>query len=248
MVANYQQRQSQGISVLVVGANGRTGAKLVKKFANHATKPIVNAFVRDMSKLTLATRSLIGPRNIFVGDECNAQDIEEALVQSKANVIVVAVGNGDSLSKTSIRTDTAKSIVSVLSQEPFEHVKVMVISSNGAGGSRINVGLFGAGKLLEMALRNVLKDHDGQEAAFRSSSSGNMMDRTVIVRPTALVDNYPTGNIAQFGDLQEQPTMNTDRDDLADWIVEEITGGFGGNIDDNLRLFGNKIATISSVK
>ena len=96
-----------------------------------------------------------------------------------------------------------------------------------------------------MALRNVLKDHDGQEVAFRSNP--DIMDRTVIVRLTALVDNnnYSTGNVVQFGDLQPQPSMNTDRNDLADWIVEEVCGG---GYDNDLRLFGNKIANVTSVR
>ena len=236
---DYDEDEEQ-ISVLVIGANGRTGKQVIKKFAKHDTKPKVYGFCRDPTKLPMEYKKLC--TMVYRGDACNADDIEYALNDSNVNVIVVTIGNGDSLHKTTVRTETAKCIVSVLQQPQYEHIKVLVVSSNGAGGSRIDVGMFGIGKVLEMALRNVLQDHDGQEVAFRSK----LLDRTVIVRPTALVDNYPTGKVVQFGDLQKQPSMNTDRDDLADWIVEEVCGGGGGV--GSIRLFGNKIANISSVQ
>jgi hypothetical protein len=59
-------------------------------------------------------------------------------------------------------------------------------------------------------LKNVLKDHDGQEAFF------NVMDRTTIVCPTGLIENEPTEKIVLFGDEEKCPTAQPDRKGLAE--------------------------------
>lgn len=155
---------------------------------------------------------------VLQGDATNEFDLQNALTESKADLVMVSVGNGDNLSKTDIRTSSAKALTNVLTKPGFKHVKVLVISSNGAGESRIKVG-FGIGRLIEFQLRHILKDHDGQEAAFFASE---MKGRTMILRPTALVEGENGGTIALFGDQDKPSSHRTDRQDLAEWAVNQI--------------------------
>merc|ERR1712125_6645 len=162
-----------------------------------------------------------------------------ALWETQANVVVVSVGAGDSVKKDDIRTKSAEALASVLTkngEEEFGRVRVLIVSSNGAGGSRILVG-FGIGKLIEFHLRHILKDHNGQENAFRSSPL--LQTRTCIVRPTSLTDNQATKNLVVFGDYEKPKTIKTDRADLADWVTKAIC-------DESVP--GEKIVNVTGVK
>lgn len=129
----------------------------------------------------------------------------------------------------------------------------LVFSSLVVGGSHIKVG-FGIGKMVELHLRLVFKDHDGQEAAFLTSVKNRVVlrpismtkvhadvgqeaaflsfvkDTTMIACPTALTETKSTGNVVLlFGDLDISPTIETECKDLAEWLVnnENSSGYFG---------------------
>jgi hypothetical protein len=124
-------------------------------------------------------------------------DLELAFQITKADLVVVSIGNGDNVKKSNIRTESAKALVQVLvGQRGYRHVHVLVVSRIGAGGSG------GVGKLNEVHLRHVLEDHSGQEAVFLS----HMKDRTLIVRPTALAENKSIGKVVTFDSTQKFPT------------------------------------------
>ena len=107
----------------------------------------------------------------------------------------------------------------------FKHVKVVIVSMVGACHSRIK-RKFVLGRLQELYWRHILKDHSGQEAEFSQSSS--LRNRTIVARPTSLIDNTTTGvgtrvtRLVQFGDRERLPTFKTGRTDLAAWIVYEV--------------------------
>jgi len=205
-----------GQSILLVGATGRTGIACISKFASlpKASRPTIHAFCRNKNKLSPQNSALCD--SIIEGDAREPDDLERALIASKADVVILMVGNGDDVSKSDIRTTNAKSLVHVLQSKPqYHHVRVIAISSTGAGGSKINVGM-GIGTFIEYFLRHVLEDHNGQELALE-----NIHDRTTVVRPTALTDNASTGNLVEFDDTAKSPTTKTDRADLASWIVDE---------------------------
>ncbi len=207
-------------SILIVGATGRTGIACLSQLARLPieSRPSIHAFCRNKSKLSEDNSALC--KSITEGDARSANDLESALQVSKADVVILSVGNGDSVAKSDIRTANAKAIVDVLQSKPqYHHVRVIAVSSTGAGGSRIKVGM-GIGKLIERHLRHVLHDHDGQELALAS-----ICDRLTVVRPTALTDDSPTGHLVEFGDVVKSPTIKTDRADLASWIVEEALSG-----------------------
>ena len=207
-------------SVLIIGASGRTGVQLIQQLTQrNFSKASIFAFCRDLTKIDKHTLALCD--GVYQGDAMVKDDLEKAINDSKAEVVVMSIGNGDNVGKTDIRTASAKALVAVLSKPKYQQVKVCVISSNGAGGSRIRVG-YGIGRIIEFHLRHILTDHTGQENAFRVAS---FKDRVMIVRPTALVDNQKEAGhyvIKIFGDLEKPPSIQTDRAVLAEWISKHI--------------------------
>jgi hypothetical protein len=196
-------------AVLIIGATGRTGSCLIQQLSTKpaSCRPQIFAFCRDPSKLDQNVKELC--HGVIQGNARSPTDLERAIQRSQADLVVVSIGNGDSVKKTDIRTESAEALVQVLCKRIYKHVHVLAVSSIGAGGSGIKAG-FGIGnKLIEFHLRHVLKDQDGQEAAFLSA----FKDRTMIVRPKALAEQVIT-----FDSPEKCPTMQTYRKDLADCL------------------------------
>jgi uncharacterized protein YbjT (DUF2867 family) len=208
MPAAHQQ------SILIIGATGRTGLECIRHFASHQTNPAVHAFCRDADKLDDKVKALC--TSIVQGDARSPLDLERALAETYADVVVLTIGNGDNVKKSDIRTASAYALAQVLEMPQYERIRTVVVSSTGAGNSRIIVG-GGLGKLISFHLRHVLADHTGQENAFRS-----LRNRTTIVRATSLTNNEATGKLVYFQDREKSPTIKTDRADLAVWIVGEV--------------------------
>ena len=163
-----------------------------------------------------AVARLSACQTITEGNARESKDIEAALRRSKATDVIVSVGNGDSVKKSDIREANAKALAAVMKKPEFSDVRVMLVSSNGAGESVIKVGM-GIGSLISYHLRHVLSDHTQQENALQP-----FRQRLTVVRPTSLTDNAPTGRMEIFGDKVKPPTIKTDRADVANWVVREI--------------------------
>jgi NAD(P)H-binding len=208
---------SSPVRILLVGATGKTGLEVAHQLSENPSKPSIHAICRDIAKLQKATTVKFD--TVSKGDASKADDIEAALLKSEANWIIVCIGQGMNLSKDNhIRTENAEATVEVLQQPEFKHVRVLVVSSSGAGKSRIIVG-WGIGVMISYYLRHVLKDHTGQELAFQK-----IANRTTIVNSTILVEKKPVGSLVSFGDDEESPMTETHIADLAAWIVNELCG------------------------
>ena len=239
--ANSNQQQSQhnqtssmktNQNILLIGATGGTGIELLQQLNDHPSLPKVHALVRNANKIGVNANLCA---SVIQGDALNTTDIINALRQSQADTVIVSIGNGPKdVSKTELRTKSAKALVRALSISEFKHVQVLCVSSIGAGNSRINVGM-GMGKLISFYIRHIIADHTGQEAALAS-----IQNRTTIVRPTGLTVDKPVGHVVAFGDRAKAPTMETDRVDLAAWIVEQVCES-----DEPL---GNNVVNITGVK
>jgi putative NADH-flavin reductase len=202
-------------SVLMIGASGRTGIHIIQALA--AKDIEITAFCRDPSKLSEGIQQLCN--HVVTGNARNQDDLQNALKVSNADTVIIAIGNGDDVSKTDIRTKSAQALATVLSTNPqFQHTRVVVVSSVGAGNSKIKVG-FGMGQMIEFHLRHILNDHDGQELAFQS-----LKERVMIIRPTGLTDDdiAKAVKMVTFGNNEKSPTNQTYRRDLAEWIVTQI--------------------------
>ena len=236
-------------SVLIIGATGRTGGYLIKALAkskNNNNNTKVYAFCRNPSKLDEETKQYCD--GFVEGNARNPNDIEKAVSTVHADTIMIAIGSGDDTSQTDLRTVSAEAVVQVMSKN--QNLKAVVISSHGAGGSRVKIG-FGIGKFVEHHLRYVFRDHDGQEAAFlssrSSSSNSDVAKRTMIFRPTALTDGestgYDDGKVVIFGDYDKSPAIHLDREDLATYVVEQLY-----RQDPKVISFGSKPKNIAWIK
>lgn len=136
----------------------------------------------------------------------------------------MSVGVPDSTAKSDLRHKTAKALMDVIHPAAsFAHVRVVVVSSTGAGGTKIDVGM-GMGVVLSFVLRHIMRDHDEQEKEFKSRI-GDAEKRLLIVRPTGLTDGKDTGKTAVFEKDGRAPSSSIDRKDLAQWIVDELCAG-----------------------
>ena len=189
-------------SVLVIGATGKTGLAILDQLNEHPSRPAVHVLCRDPAMLSENYQEKC--TSILKGNARIAYDIEIALLRTQASWVIINVGKGERLgNENDIRTVNAQATVSVLKKPLYRHVRALVISSTGAGSSRIVVGL-GIGKLISYKLKHVLADFTGQEIAF-----SQIRDRTTIVRATALTNDKPTGQLAYFNDNAKGPSIKT---------------------------------------
>ena len=243
---NTNNATTQTKSVLMIGASGRTGNHIIEALSESSSADIdITAFCRDPTKLSKEIHDKC--THVVTGNARNKDDLLNALVESNADTVIIAIGNGDDVSKTNIRTKSAQALVDVLENDPeqqFRHVRVLVVSSIGAGNSNIKVG-FGIGKMIEFHLRHILKDHDGQELAFQS-----IKNRVMIVRPTGLTDDDDDDVVKKgenqvvkmvtFGNNEKSPTIQTNRKNLAEWLVTQI-------IEEKDVSFGSKPVNVTCV-
>ena len=223
-------------SVLIIGASGRTGGQLVDNLARSRSAPSIYAFCRTPSNLSKETKSKCD--GVYQGDATDWVALQNAINDCRADLVMVSVGNGDNVGKSSIRGDNAKALTTVLEKPEYHHVQAVVVSSGGAGPTSIKVG-FGIGKMIEFHLRHVLRDHTRQENTFLSSSCKS---RVFIVRPSALVDGKADNKVVTYDDSEKSPTIETDRALLADWIVQTISKQHPG------KKFGAKTVNVTCVK
>ena len=218
------QTTTDNTSILVLGASGQTGLVLSRHLANHPSKPSIHAFCRSPEKMDPKDHRLFA--SAIKGDARKPEDLERALRESRADYVIVTLGYGlvVSKSKNTIRTESAQALVPILRKPEFQHVRTIVISSTGAGNSKIIYGL--TGRLVAAYIRHVIRDHTGQEEAFKK-----IANRTEVIRLTGLHDDEPTGKLVTFADREPHPNITTQRADLAAWVVDTVTSGrpFGGH-------------------
>lgn len=222
-------------TVLIIGASGRMGVEFInaanKKFADSIT---MHAFVRNPDKLSDETKGKCA--SVVVGDATKADDVRRGLQETEATTVIISIGAGDSTGKTDIREKTAKVLMDVVKPgSDYEHVKVVVMSSQGAGGSKIKAG-FGMGMLISFHLRHILADHNGQEAAFKEGMGDQASGRLLIVRPTGLSVDKAKGvdSVVTFGDEEKLPSVHIDRADVVEWVLNRMCaddGKFGGEFN-----------------
>ena len=204
-------------SVLVLGADSRAGVSLIRQYAKQeGAAPKIHAFCSTKNQMDKLTSGHC--HSIHTGDAHNAVELDRAIALSQPDVVIVAVGTDEvkSCSKSQVRTKTTENLVHLLeAKESYSQIRVIIISSAGAGISKIKIG-FGVGKLMELRSKNVLQDHTLQEEACVP-----IFDRVTIVRPTQLTDCGVSGFLEEFGDREKMPTRRCHLDDLAQFVVNE---------------------------
>ena len=156
----HTTRNAKQNVVLIMGASGHIGVQLIQELAKYKRRPftaaktfngsgqqqdkdqivptVVCGFCKDPAKIDRTTKFHCG--KIFQGDALNHDDVKNALIQTKANIVVIAIGdNSDHKSDTTtarttasinVRTETARILENVLVTDPelFQHIQIVVIS------------------------------------------------------------------------------------------------------------------------
>lgn len=218
-------------AVLIIGASGRTGLELIRSASALPSPPALHAFVRTPSKIPPKLAALCA--SVVKGDAVSTHDIERALTRTSADTVIISVGRVDT-GPSDIREKSARALMQVVRPgSQFDHVRIVCISSDGAGGTKIKIGM-GLGKVLAYYLRHVLDDHNRQEAALKEGlgKDKNQKKRLLIVHPTGLTSGKAKGDVVLAGS-ETGPTSRIDRADLAGWIMKEVCGSgshFGGAV------------------
>lgn len=222
-------------SILIIGASGRMGVEFINAANEKFTESVTtHAFVRNPNKLSDETKGKCA--SVVVGDATKADDVRRAVQETEAGTVIISIGDGDNTGKTDIREKTAKVLMEVVQPgSEFEHVKVVVMSSQGAGGSKMKAG-FGIGMLISFHLRHILADHNGQEAAFKTGMGEQASSRLLIVRPTGLSMNKAKGidKVVVFGNEEKLPSVHIDRADVVEWVLNRLgsdDGKLGGEFN-----------------
>jgi len=209
-------------SILLIGGTGRAGHEIVNQLIEHTSQPEVHLFC-DKEEAELHDKHQEACASVYHGDSSRASDILEALKETEANIVILSVDNRDKVvTKSEFCTPRAWAVVSAMKMPGMGHVRAIVLSSFGAGTSRIKVRMMDYGRFIQRRRRNSLKDHSGQEAAFLVNK---LNDRTVIIRTTDLTNGNPTGKIVEFGDQDRAPSFRIDLVDVAMYVTKEVCEG-----------------------
>jgi len=96
------KKPEKRLSILVLGAAGRTGLECIKKMSRHLEGPLVHAFTRE-NGTPLLDVDKERCASVFEGDATNEDDIKAAIKQSRAKIIVVCIGDNSSSSSRSTK-------------------------------------------------------------------------------------------------------------------------------------------------
>ena len=209
-------------NVLVVGANGRMGVALIRMAETLPSHPKIHAFLRTPTKLPDDCVNKCA--SIISGDGTNTDDIIAALESSKAEYVVLVAGK--SIEQTDVRERCAQALMHAISKDgPYAHVKVVAISTWGAGGTKIQVGL-GVGAAVSWMIRHALKDHNNQEDVMWGALGDDVAQkkRLMVIHSNRLKDGEATEKKAKTFETGKAPSKYIHREDLATWVLEEICG------------------------
>ncbi|KAL3912185.1 MAG: hypothetical protein SGARI_001288 [Bacillariaceae sp.] len=191
-------------SALIIGATGALGLQLLRHLAKDPQVDEVHVMARTPSKLDLNDRVLA--TSVQKGNAREPKDIEQALRACGTAIthVILATGNGHDLSKSDTREATGRALATVLIKPEFHHVQAVVMSSHGAGETKVIVGMG-------------IEQFD--------TAKGNLKRRTLVVRPSSLTDDKPLNDlkgIVEFNGTKKGPTINIDRSDVAAWVTREV--------------------------
>lgn len=211
-------------SILLIGASGLAGHEIVNHLIEHDSKPRVHLFC-EKSASQLHHRHQEACASIYHGDSSRATDVLAALQETGATIVILSIDNRDKKSDLCAEK-ISWACVSAMKMPGMDHIRAIVLSSAGAGTSRIKTRL-GYGRIMERRRRSSIKDHSAQESAFRVNG---LDDRTVIIRTTDLTNGNASGEIVEYGDKEKAPSFSVDRADVAQYVCKHVC-----NTNDNLH-------------
>lgn len=193
------------MKIAVFGATGKTGTEIIKQALDKGHT--LSAFVRDPARLPVKDDRI----SLFTGDIFDETKVNEAVQGQDA--VIVALGAGQSLGKTSIRATGTENIINAMRIHGVS--RLIVMTAMGTGESWKDLSLINRAFYATL-LRSSLKDHNAQEIVIKTST----LDWTII-RPSGLTDEPRTGEY-DYGENIRSKTSRIPRADVADLMLKAI--------------------------
>ncbi|WP_263384460.1 NAD(P)-dependent oxidoreductase [Granulicella arctica] len=191
------------MKVLVLGANGRTGALVVA----HA---IAND--HEVSVLVRRVGRSYGPGVCVIeGDALNQKDVLRAMERQDA--VVECIGGMAPWQHQTLERDVMRNIVAAMKQSGTR--RLLVVSALGVAESRKQCLWWYRWLVVPTFLRGITRDKKDMEAIVRQSG----LD-WVIARAPILTDKAETGRIKVLKKSEKGRAIT--RVDLAAWLVEQL--------------------------
>ena len=193
------------MKLAIFGASGRTGTETVKLSLEKGYQ--VTASVRDPRRIKIEDENL----TLIAGDVLDTSSVNKAI--KGQDTVICALGGGDDLKKTNVRTIGTINIINAMDKEKVK--RLVVISAMGIGKSRKSLSFINR-VLISTVLKNSMEDHESQEKAVMESG----LDWTIIT-PSGLTDTPRTGKYL-VGENVHADTSRIARADVADLILREL--------------------------
>jgi uncharacterized protein YbjT (DUF2867 family) len=191
------------MKVLVLGANGKTGGRIVDRAVAKGHE--VSVLVRSASRYARADV------RVLEGDALRAGDVLRAVQRQDA--VVECIGGTKPWQHQTLERTAMQNIVAAMRQSGAR--RLLAVSAMGVGESAMQSPWWFRGVMVPTFLRGSTADKTAMEAVVRDSG----LD-WLIVRPPILSDGAATGKVRvlQAGETGHGIT----RADLAAWLVEQL--------------------------
>jgi len=198
------------MKLLILGATGGTGKKLVKQALEQGH--IVTAFARNPTDVTKKHDSL----SVIHGNILDYISIQRAVKGQDAVISALGIRT---LMKNTIISDGTKNIINAM--EKYGVKRFVCLSSIGVGDSKLQqqqLGLLYNIVMIPLLLKNMFQDKEVQEAYIKESN----LDWTII-RPAILTNGKRTGRAKRFGHDDTTIKAKISRADVADFMLKQLS-------------------------
>ena len=190
------------MKIIVFGANGRTGQKVIEQALSKGIE--VTAFTRSAEKIKIKSEKL----HIVVGEATSYEDVKNAMDSHDA--VISCIGGTGMKASTTI-TDITKNIVEAMKEIGVK--RIVQMASAGVHGELKGI----IGKTMMLMLKNPLKDHAG--AYNKILEAG--VDYT-LARPLGLTDANLRGVYRETEEGAPEGGRNISRADVANFLLKAV--------------------------
>jgi putative NADH-flavin reductase len=195
------------MNITIIGASAGVGFEAVKIALQrkHTVTTLSRSEINLPSQINLTT---------LKGSATNKIDLKKSI--ENADAVIVALGTGKSMKKTTLYSDFAKLLVEVQKEMPTR-IPFIILTGFGAGES----GKFINGFIMKMVFKFLLKNiYDDKTKMEEIISQSNM--KWVIVRPGLLKDKPLSEKYRVENKLFQGLSIgNINRADVADFLVKQ---------------------------
>jgi putative NADH-flavin reductase len=199
-------RKNIAMNITIIGASAGVGFESVKRALQRSHK--VTTLSRNEVELPKSNNLLV-----LKGNALYKEDLKRSI--QNADAVIVTLGTGKNIKKTTLYSDFAKLLVEVQA-ETNSQIPFIVLTGFGAGKSRGYNSLF-TRLLFKFFLKDVYIDKTKMEDIITASEM-----KWEIVRPGILKDKPLTEKYRVETSLRKEMSIGgINRSDVADFLVKE---------------------------